>query len=701
MELDNPVSSTHCGICRDEVSNTQNYPEGMKIRVCDDPLCYHLALDQEVTKRVTDRNELDVFYAAMEEHNDEPANDPASSENVTTTLPTSTEEVNQKIASLRARGVEIRHTVKHRHGFLGLAIGDVGQMKVDAVMIPTTNRLKLIHSMAIEAIKKRVGNGLEKLCEKLIASRPTGEACPTGKALLSKFTGDNRLNEESPPMETPCCIHVSVPNFSTATQENMAQELCKNVEMQQAIKDGFRLAHKAKMRSVGITSLLPDELRGEKDIAEIALLVLTSIRDFSFPGMEEIIVHCSNEEELKTFESVGTQVFGSLEHPIKSRQEQAADEANSLQAPVELQYSQQCAEFKSYLTNCRNNVFEQLRPHERIPQHWLSISSILENITSLFETIARVVQEVQDDQLKATNDVLTLTTVQETLVSAETYVLEAIPLHAGANPNDLENVQVTKQVLTLTRKVQAVAETLYKRITSLLELRKLYHLAVQKCRQASLIETEEFGTPRLNGENNGQADLLDASKLYDEPTGDPRVYDSTLIAVSEMRDPLLPEGMARFGKMDAQQQKIILNEMYASKNESLKTAVEVHLCALKMEQVAAKCDSQMASGEELRESLKTELISQIPDYKQMFKDGILTVTSRAYGLRHLRKITQDQFSYYQVNDDKARWAQLDSDLWNELSKETQNILVNAESIYGSTGDPNLGKFAKPWNYVPC
>ena len=114
--------------------------------------------------------------------------------------------------------------------------------------------------------------------------------------------------------------------------------------------------------------------------------------------------------------------------------------------------------------------------------------------------------------------------------------------------------------------------------------------------------------------------------------------------------------------MGAQQQKIILNEMYASKDESLKTAVEVYLCALKMDQVAVKCDSQMASGEDMRETLKKELISQIPDYAQMFKDGLLTVTSQAHGLRHLRKITQQQMSYHQLNDEKARWAELDTDL---------------------------------------
>ena len=52
------------------------------------------------------------------------------------------------------------------------------------------------------------------------------------------------------------------------------------------------------------------------------------------------------------------------------------------------------------------------------------------------------------------------------------------------------------------------------------------------------------------------------------------------------------------------------------------------------------------------------------------------------GLRHLRRIVPQGTHSYPVNDDKARWAELDDDLWEELSSLVQQIMIRAEEYVG-------------------
>ena len=123
--------------------------------------------------------------------------------------------------------------------------------------------------------------------------------------------GQARAPRESA-LATRHCIHVSLPAYSTISFTNTTQVLSKDVAVRKAVRDGFRIAEKPKIKSIGITLLLADELRGEKDIADIALLIMTSIRDFLYPGLSEILLHCSDEDELAVVKAVGMHIFGSL-----------------------------------------------------------------------------------------------------------------------------------------------------------------------------------------------------------------------------------------------------------------------------------------------------------------------------------------------------------------------------------------------------
>ena len=75
---------------------------------------------------------------------------------------------------------------------------------------------------------------------------PKGEKCPTGNALLTRFTEEKREHRENPPIAARRCIHVSLPDYSTTSFENKAQVLSKDVAARQAIRDGSGLLRKPK-----------------------------------------------------------------------------------------------------------------------------------------------------------------------------------------------------------------------------------------------------------------------------------------------------------------------------------------------------------------------------------------------------------------------------------------------------------------------
>ena len=72
-----------------------------------------------------------------------------------------------------------------------------------------------------------------------------------------------------------------------------------------------------------------------------------------------------------------------------------------------------------------------------------------------------------------------------------------------------------------------------------------------------------------------------------------------------------------------------------------------------------KSDAQMSTGKDFRQKVKDELTKDLQDIGTMFKDGVISATVCVYGIRSLRKIVPYGTHSYPVNDDKARWAELD------------------------------------------
>lgn len=456
------------------------------------------------------------------------------------------------------------------------------------------------------------------------------------------------------------------------------------------MRDGFRIAKNAKMKSIGLPLLLVKKLRGEKDVPDVALMMMTAIRDFSYPGLTEILLHCSDEKELAVVKAVGMQIFDSLAKPVKSAQETLAEQASLLMIPTALQFAKRCIPFLATLTLCRDTVKGQINRYDVIPLNWQSILTLIENLTTLFEMISDAARSIHEDQLKAVSDTATMTAVNEGLMMADRRVAEATSLGSASTKACLASEQAAKDALVLARRVQAAAKTLYNRVEKLQNNRAQYQKAIQKARKTSHVDLADCVSADLLRNDMEEDGIIGASMLHDESTRELVRHNARDIAITETRGPMFTDGLPTFENMTPQEKKILLDELHARKDVTKSTAVEVNMCAHIMKRVLEKGDAQVTSGADIRSKIVKVLAKRLPDYLAMLKEGKISATICVYGLRHARHIMPSGRHGYPVNDEKARWAEPDEELWNNLSGPAQDAMINAEEYFGE-GGANRGK----------
>ena len=95
----------------------------------------------------------------------------------------------------------------------------------------------------------------------------------------------------------------------------------------------------------------------------------------------------STNEESEAAKVVGSQIFGSLEEPIKSVRELNMEQACLMAMPEHLRFTKRCLVFLSKLEDCRDHVRDQIAVYEAVPEDWMSVLTLIEQITELFTVL--------------------------------------------------------------------------------------------------------------------------------------------------------------------------------------------------------------------------------------------------------------------------------------------------------------------------
>ena len=108
-----------------------------------------------------------------------------------TECPIPPEEFTNIQESLKNRGVKVDGIFKYWHGLLGTCFGDASKLKVEAIMVPATPLLQILKSKVMDAIRKRVGDGFEAICSKIVAHYPWGGEVPDWNGIANQARPGN------------------------------------------------------------------------------------------------------------------------------------------------------------------------------------------------------------------------------------------------------------------------------------------------------------------------------------------------------------------------------------------------------------------------------------------------------------------------------------------------------------------------------
>lgn len=167
METDTVPDLTTCFPCGDKTSSSATYPDGMTTMVCDDLLCYSMAIHVEVTKRSGDPTELETFTKSIQRFTGSSTGDLGHLSPQSSNGELSAEGRKHAASSLRNRGLEILEHYRHWYGMLGLGIGRAGNIDVDALMVPASPMLSRMLSETTKSIEVQVGQGFEEICSQV------------------------------------------------------------------------------------------------------------------------------------------------------------------------------------------------------------------------------------------------------------------------------------------------------------------------------------------------------------------------------------------------------------------------------------------------------------------------------------------------------------------------------------------------------
>ena len=105
MEVDTLLNPVKCTLCGDRASTSATYPNGMTTKVCDDLLCYSMAMHVEITKRSNDPVELEKFSKSIKQFSGGSTDDLGHLSPKMTNSDSPIEERDRAHTSLHNRGV--------------------------------------------------------------------------------------------------------------------------------------------------------------------------------------------------------------------------------------------------------------------------------------------------------------------------------------------------------------------------------------------------------------------------------------------------------------------------------------------------------------------------------------------------------------------------------------------------------------------